>query len=130
MLHTDAFNKSNKRKMTKADYIKNTRLAGIYPEVLEVRGRLAWLSASLTPLFQYYYDNIVFAPFIFVEDPVEANLQRNLDSVPCRSLSRFPAQHSLSGNGSSVTLLGKTDKIDPYYLIVKVSDLQYCYLHF
>jgi len=130
MLHTDAFNKSNKRKMTKADYIKNTRLAGIYPEVLEVRGRLAWLSASLTPLFQYYYDNTVFAPFIFVEDPVEANLQRNLDSVPCRSLSRFPAQHSLPGNGSSVTLLGKADKIDPYYLIVKVSDLQYRHLYF
>lgn len=102
MLHTDAFNKSNKRKMTKADYIKNTQLAGIYPEVLE-----------------YYYDNIVFAPFIFVEDPVEANLQRNPDSVPYRSPSRFPAQHSLTGNGSTVALLGKTDKIDPYYLIVK-----------
>ena len=36
MLHTDAFNKSNKRKMTKADYIKNTRLPGIAPEVLDV----------------------------------------------------------------------------------------------
>jgi hypothetical protein len=102
MLHTDAFNKSNKRKMTKADYIKNTQLTGIYPEVLE-----------------YYYDNIVFAPFIFVEDPVDANLQRNPDSGPYRSLSRFPPQHSLSGNGSTVTLLVKSNKIDPYYLIVK-----------
>jgi Sec7-like guanine-nucleotide exchange factor len=37
MLHTDAFNKSNKRKMTKADYVKNTRLPGVPPEVLEVR---------------------------------------------------------------------------------------------
>ena len=37
MLHTDAFNKSNKRKMTKADYIKNTRLPGVAPEVLDVR---------------------------------------------------------------------------------------------
>ena len=125
MLHTDAFNKSNKRKMTKADYIKNTQLTGIHPEVLEVRRRPGWLPASLTQFFQYYYDNIVFAPFIFVEDPVEANLQRNLDSVPYRSLSRFPAQHSLPGNGSTVTLLGKTDKIDPYYLIVKASDLHY-----
>jgi hypothetical protein len=124
MLHTDAFNKSNKRKMTKADYIKNTQLVGIYPEVLEVRGRLTWLLASLTPLFQYYYDNIVFAPFIFVEDPVDANLQRNLDRVASRSLSMFPAQQSLPGNGSTVTLLGKNDKIDPYFLIVKVSDLQ------
>ena len=111
--------------MTKADYIKNTQLAGIYPEVLDVRGRLAWLIASLTSFFQYYYDNIVFAPFIFVEDPVEANLQGNLDRIPCRSLSRFPAQQSLPGSGSAVTLLGKADKIDPYYLIVKASDLQY-----
>ena len=37
MLHTDAFNKSNKRKMTKPDYIKNTRLPGVAPEVLDVR---------------------------------------------------------------------------------------------
>ncbi len=36
MLHTDAFNKSNKRKMTKADYMKNTRLPGVAPEVLDV----------------------------------------------------------------------------------------------
>lgn len=36
MLHTDAFNKSNKRKMTKADYIKNTRLPGVGTEVLDV----------------------------------------------------------------------------------------------
>lgn len=36
MLHTDAFNKSNKRKMTKADYVKNTRLPGVPPEVLDV----------------------------------------------------------------------------------------------
>jgi Sec7-like guanine-nucleotide exchange factor len=43
MLHTDAFNKSNKRKMTKADYIKNTQLPGIDPEVLEVRGKVASL---------------------------------------------------------------------------------------
>ena len=36
MLHTDAFNKSNKRKMTKADYLKNTAISGVIPEVLDV----------------------------------------------------------------------------------------------
>ncbi|KAF8269365.1 hypothetical protein EI94DRAFT_1660214 [Lactarius quietus] len=102
MLHTDAFNKSNKRKMTKPDYIRNTRLSGVYPEVLE-----------------YYYDNIVFAPFIFVEDPLEVNLQHNSDGGPSRLLSGVPPQHSLPGNGSSVNLLGKSNKIDPYYLIAK-----------
>lgn len=39
MLHTDAFNKSNKNKMTKAGYIKNTRLPGVQPEVLDVRDK-------------------------------------------------------------------------------------------
>lgn len=37
MLHTDAFNKSNKHKMSKADYIRNTSLPGVAPEVLDVR---------------------------------------------------------------------------------------------
>lgn len=37
MLHTDAFNRSNKHKMTKADYIKNTSLPGVALEVLDVR---------------------------------------------------------------------------------------------
>ena len=36
MLHTDAFNKSNRRKMSKADYLKNTTLPGLIPEVLDV----------------------------------------------------------------------------------------------
>lgn len=51
MLHTDAFNRSNKNKMTKADYVKNTRIDGILPEVLEV-----------------IYDNITYAPFVYAED--------------------------------------------------------------
>lgn len=43
MLHTDAFNPSNKRKMTKSDYIKNTKLPGIATEVLEVSFPTAFL---------------------------------------------------------------------------------------
>jgi Sec7-like guanine-nucleotide exchange factor len=36
MLHTDAFNRHNKNKMSKADYVRNTRLDGVSPLVLEV----------------------------------------------------------------------------------------------
>jgi len=122
MLHTDAFNKSNRRKMTKAGYIKNTQLSGIHPEVLEVRGKQCCYSfAGFNYSLQYYYDNIVFAPFIFVEDPLEANFQRNHDGGPSRLLSGFPPHHSFPGNGSTVTLLGKTNKIDPYFMIAKAS---------
>ncbi|KAI0068462.1 hypothetical protein BV25DRAFT_1846549 [Artomyces pyxidatus] len=104
MLHTDAFNKSNKRKMTKADYVKNTRLPGVPPEVLDC-----------------YYDNIVFAPFIFIEDPLDVNGQRGfLPETNSRLLpGGITSQHSLPGNGSSVTLLGRSNKVDPYYLITK-----------
>ncbi|KAJ7655122.1 hypothetical protein DFH06DRAFT_1201661 [Mycena polygramma] len=101
MLHTDAFNKSNKRKMTKADYIKNTRLPGVPPEVLDC-----------------FYDNIVVTPFIFVEDPLDVNGQRGLISEGSlnRSLSMGnPLSSSTSGSGT--TLLGKAPKVDPYYLI-------------
>ncbi|KAJ6519521.1 hypothetical protein C8R45DRAFT_951795 [Mycena sanguinolenta] len=101
MLHTDAFNKSNKRKMSKADYIKNTRLPGVPAEVLDC-----------------FFDNIVVTPFIFVEDPLDVNGQRGLvsDGGFNRSLSMGNPLTS-SGSGSGTTLLGKTPKVDPYYLI-------------
>ncbi|KAA1468677.1 hypothetical protein DENSPDRAFT_794784 [Dentipellis sp. KUC8613] len=98
MLHTDAFNKSNKRKMTKADYIKNTGLPGIAPEVLD-----------------YFYDNIVFAPFIFIEDPLDSVHGSTLEIA--WSIPGLSPQPSLPNNASSVTLLGRSTKIDPYYLI-------------
>jgi hypothetical protein len=57
MLHTDAFNRHNKNKMTKADYVRNTRLDGIPETVLEA-----------------FFDNITFTPFVFIEDDNEASL--------------------------------------------------------
>ncbi|KAF9229474.1 hypothetical protein BS17DRAFT_723271 [Gyrodon lividus] len=95
MLHTDAFNKSNRRKMTKADYMKNTTLPGMIPEVLDC-----------------FYDNIVFAPFVFIEDPLEpnSNIEGNL-SRPLTS-SGLPSPMVQSRN-----MLLTRSKIDPYYLI-------------
>ncbi|KAI8995538.1 hypothetical protein BD414DRAFT_479821 [Trametes punicea] len=104
MLHTDAFNKSNKRKMTKSDYIKNTRLPGVAPEVLDC-----------------FYDNIVFAPFIFIEDPLDVNGQRGL--VPEAMARRLSTANTSSpaglNSGTGSTLLGKNTRIDPYYLITR-----------
>ncbi|KAJ8456537.1 hypothetical protein ONZ45_g18682 [Pleurotus djamor] len=95
MLHTDAFNKSNKRKMTKADYIKNTRLPGVASEVLDC-----------------FYDNIVFAPFIFIEDPLDINGQRGLVSDSANRLS------SASSLVAASTPISKSNKVDPYFLII------------
>lgn len=36
MLHTDAFNKNAKNKMSKSDYLKNTSSSGVPTEILEV----------------------------------------------------------------------------------------------
>lgn len=101
MLHTDAFNKSNKHKMTKADYIKNTSLPGVAPEVLDC-----------------FFDNTVFAPFIFIEDPLDLNstLPPSLDGAPSRRGSTFVPPN---GNASAGTSLLKNNRIDPYYLIIR-----------
>ena len=123
MLHTDAFNKSNKRKMTKADYIKNTRLPGVPPEVLDVSICQACRWAGLTHFRQCFYDNIVFAPFIFIEDPLDVNGQRGLlpEGSSSRRLSTLNVPSPGGGGSSGSTLLSKNNKIDPYYLITRVS---------
>ncbi|TFY68354.1 hypothetical protein EVJ58_g1044, partial [Rhodofomes roseus] len=100
MLHTDVFNKHNKRKMTKVDYMKNTRLPGVPPEVLDC-----------------FYDNIVFAPFIFIEDPVDANGHRGTQPDPMNA--RRMSVYNIPPTPGSTTLLGKSNKIDPYYLIAR-----------
>ncbi|KDQ63793.1 hypothetical protein JAAARDRAFT_29838 [Jaapia argillacea MUCL 33604] len=102
MLHTDAFNKSNKRKMTKPDYIKNTRFPGVAPEVLDC-----------------FYDNIVFAPFIFIEDPLDVNGQRGLTTDGLASRYTTLGQSPGPANGSTTNLLSRGNKIDPYYLITR-----------
>lgn len=59
ILHTDVFNKNNKHKMQKPDYVKNTKGEGIANEVLEV-----------------FYDNITYTPFIHVEDEIDLTVDR------------------------------------------------------
>lgn len=54
MLHTDAFNRNNKNKMTKADYVRNTGLDGVPASVLEVsfvgrRSLMFRLSTTTSP---------------------------------------------------------------------------------
>ena len=74
-----------------------------------------------THSLQCFYDNIVFAPFIFIEDPLDVNGQRGL--VPeaiSRRMSTIGASSPGGLNGTGSTLLGKGNKIDPYYLITRV----------
>lgn len=86
------------------------------------RGSFNPTASELIAIIQCYYDNIVFAPFIFIEDPLDVNGQRGLipEGPVARRLSTLnPSPGGM--NGSSTTLLGKNNKIDPYYLITRVS---------
>lgn len=120
MLHTDAFNKSNKHKMTKTDYLKNTSLPGIAPEVLDVSfphiiNRDTFNASHL----KCFYDNIVFAPFIFIEDSLDIPKERSM-TIDGGLTMKISSLAPTSVNNSGSTLLGKTTRIDPYYLITRV----------
>ncbi|KAF2100635.1 hypothetical protein NA57DRAFT_36333 [Rhizodiscina lignyota] len=91
ILQTDAFNKNNKRKMSKPDYLKNSSVEGVSDDVLGC-----------------FYDNIVYTPFIRVEDEIDAK-----NSV--RKHKKTLVRHG------TVEQLKKAAKepIDPYALILE-----------
>ncbi|KAJ5605557.1 hypothetical protein N7510_008338 [Penicillium lagena] len=90
ILHTDVFNKNNKRKMQKPDYVKNTRGEGIAEEILEC-----------------FYENILYTPFIHVED---VNLRDRQQLKPRRALFKSTSSEHLSKISR--------EPVDPYALIL------------
>ncbi|KAK4137588.1 hypothetical protein BT67DRAFT_114020 [Trichocladium antarcticum] len=94
ILHTDVFNKNNKHKMQKADYLKNTRGEGIFDDILEV-----------------FYDNISYTPFIHVEDDFDINGERII-AQKARKKSLFP--HGAADPAKRVA----KEPVDPYTLII------------
>ncbi|KAL1861002.1 hypothetical protein Plec18170_001517 [Paecilomyces lecythidis] len=92
ILHTDVFNKNNKRKMQKHDYVKNTRGEGVADEILEC-----------------FYDNIAYTPFIHVED--ELNLNGRNTNKPRRGLLKTASTDHLSRVSR--------EPVDPYALILE-----------
>jgi hypothetical protein len=94
ILHTDVFNKNNKHKMQKADYIKNTRGEGIFDEILEC-----------------FYDNISYTPFIHVEDDLDINGERIVQHKMKRK-SIFPR------GAVDPSKRPSKEPVDPYTLII------------
>ncbi|KAJ5750820.1 hypothetical protein N7533_007848 [Penicillium manginii] len=90
ILHTDVFNKNNKRKMQKPDYVKNTRGEGISDDILEC-----------------FYENISYTPFIHVED---ANVRERNLAKPRRALFKSTSSEHLSRVSR--------EPVDPYALIL------------
>ncbi|KAI0016741.1 hypothetical protein F4780DRAFT_665518 [Xylariomycetidae sp. FL0641] len=91
ILHTDVFNKNNKYKMQKTDYLKNTSGEGISDDVLEC-----------------FYDNITYTPFIHVEDEFQANGDRN---------GSYKKKKAKLPNSTDPGRKSK-EPIDPYTLII------------
>ncbi|KAI5840043.1 hypothetical protein DFP73DRAFT_574868 [Morchella snyderi] len=95
MLHTDFFNKNNKRKMQKQDYIKNTSQAisneGISSDILEC-----------------FYHNITYTPFIRMEDEFDINGEKIVPHRPKRGIFN-------RGNQDGKRL---KEPVDPYTLII------------
>ncbi|KAL8404068.1 hypothetical protein RB594_009069 [Gaeumannomyces avenae] len=94
ILHTDVFNKNNKYKMQKTDYLKNTRGEGIFDDILEC-----------------FYDNISYTPFIHVEDDLDINGER---IIAHKSKKKT---FILGGNPDPAKRVAK-EPIDPYTLII------------
>ncbi|KAH7141174.1 hypothetical protein B0J13DRAFT_445806 [Dactylonectria estremocensis] len=95
ILHTDVFNKNNKHKMQKPDYLKNTRGEGIFDDILEC-----------------FYDNITYTPFIHVEDDFDLGGDR----FASHKSRRKPA--ILSANANDPARRATKEPIDPYTLII------------
>ncbi|KAE8229327.1 hypothetical protein CF326_g5703 [Tilletia indica] len=88
MLHTDAFNRNAKHKMTKADYVKNTAAGGVPTEILE-----------------YFYDNTTFTQFIHIDEETDTAVAALPTGGPTAANSAGPSQLT-SRNASSVSLVG------------------------
>lgn len=94
ILHTDVFNKNNKHKMQKSQYLTNTQGEGIFDEILEC-----------------FYDNISYTPFIHVEDDLDINGERIIQHKMKRK-SIFPR------TGSDPLKRPSKEPVDPYTLII------------
>ncbi|KAH6625731.1 protein transport protein sec73 [Boeremia exigua] len=90
ILHTDFFNKNNKRKMQRPDYIKNSSCEGVSDDVLGC-----------------IYDNIVYTPFIHIEDEVDL---KNISSKKSRRTAVLKGPNDPARKA-------KREPIDPYTLI-------------
>jgi len=93
LLQSDFFNKSNKRKMMKQDYVKNAATEGVADDVLDC-----------------FYDNIIYTPFIRVEDEFDTK------TIASRKSKRTAKvlKHALPEQAKKTS----KEPLDPYTLLL------------
>ncbi|KAL2888163.1 Arf guanine nucleotide exchange factor sec74 [Ceratocystis lukuohia] len=117
ILHTDVFNKNNKHKMQKADYLKNTREQGVYDDILDC-----------------FYDNITYTPFIHVEDDFDSNSERHHQNKGRRrpifpgAPPEIPKKSKEPIDPYTLILDGKLDNLRPSFKDVMSLEDHYTYL--
>ncbi|KAI9804418.1 MAG: hypothetical protein M1825_001317 [Sarcosagium campestre] len=93
LLQSDVFNKNNKRKMQRIDYVKNAKGEGVSEEVLEC-----------------FYDNISYTPFIRVEDDIDLQGERKAAQKGPKPRFTRPIVDPLKKSSR--------EPVDPYSLIL------------
>ena len=83
------------------------------------------MDSTLPPSFlnadyQCFFDNIVFAPFIFIEDPDDIDSSPGLNTDLTGSVSTTTSLPS-----AGLTTPFRTNKVDPYYLIMNVGGIYF-----
>lgn len=116
ILHTDFFNKNNKRKMQRPDYIKNSSCEGVSDDVLGC-----------------IYDNIVYTPFIHFEDDIDIKgtaSRRSKKTSVFKAPMNDPARKATREPIDPYTLIfeGKLDVLRPTIKDVMNLDDPYSYL--
>ena len=116
ILHTDFFNKNNKRKMQRPDYIKNSSCEGVSDDALGC-----------------IYDNIVYTPFIHFEDDIDIKgtaSRRSKKTSVFKAPMNDPARKATREPIDPYTLIfeGKLDVLRPTIKDVMNLDDPYTYL--
>jgi hypothetical protein len=98
LLHSDAFNKNNKKKMAKLEYVKNTSSeeTDVSPDVLEC-----------------FYDNICYTTFIRVEDDMDI---KTIGSKKGKKRVPRVLKNAIPDPGRKST---SKEPTDPYHFIIE-----------
>ena len=111
ILHTDVFNSNNKHKMQKRDYVKNSTRKETPRDSHDLQNNQSNEGNALAvEILECFYDNIIYTPFIHVEDEVEMTSERLL-------AHKASKKGTLKGSSTISTKRGGSEPIDPYLLI-------------
>jgi Sec7 domain len=100
MLHTDAFNKNNKKKMSKPEYLKNLSGQGLSDDVLEC-----------------FYDNVIYTPFIHLEDDQDIITLRTRKTDRKTAKAAKAAKAAIKSVPTDSVKRSPKEPLDPYTLI-------------